>query len=59
MFGDGDISLQYKTGSNHWVVSSALPVSYTSPVDSDGATFLFNASMATVSDVEVLYIAGI
>ena len=57
VFGDGDISLEKKTTSNSWVVSSALPVSYTNPV-SDGAHFLFNTSLAVVSDMEVLYMGG-
>ena len=58
VFGDGDISLEKNTTSNSWVVSSALPVSYTNPVSSDGAHFLFNKSWAVVSDMEVLYMGG-
>lgn len=58
VFGDGDITLINKKSSNDWVVFTTLPVSYTSPVDSGGASFLFNTSSANVSDVEVLFIGG-
>ena len=59
VIGEGDIYLKDETSSNHWMLSSALPASYASPVATDHKKFLFNEASTKVSDVEVLYIGGI